>query len=196
MSYRDFIARRPLLTALVFEGLLIPVALGLALLLDLAPWADLEPTAMTVPLAVIATMPLVAALRLVSMLDLASFRALEDFVSTVLDRLFANARPGAVAAVALLAGFGEELLFRGVLQAGLAEHLPAHWAMLLVAVLFGLAHFVNSLYFMIATVFGVYLGALYHLTGNLLFVCLIHALYDWVAIHIYLRRDSPPDRRT
>jgi len=92
-----------------------------------------------------------------------------------------------VALVALLAGLGEELLMRGVLQGWLAGHLPIEWAILLTALVFGLAHFVSGFYFLFATLIGVYLGVVYHLTGNLLVVVLAHALYDWIVVRIYLR---------
>ena len=69
----------------------------------------------------------------------------------VLARLFVNARPGAVVAVSLLAGFGEELLFGGVLQNLLAGTMPIELATLLAGIAFGLAHYVNGVYFVVAT---------------------------------------------
>ena len=188
MSLRQSIARYPLITALVFEGLIIPVAVVLALILGLAPWEDFHFTAEALLLSVLATVPLLVVLRGLARLDWQPFRELEDAVRGVLARLFVNARPGAVVAVSLLAGFGEELLFRGVLQNLLAGAMPIELAILFAGIAFGLAHYVNGVYFVVATLVGIYLGLLYHWTGNLLIACLVHALYDWVAIHIYLRQ--------
>lgn len=102
--------------------------------------------------------------------------------------LFEHARPGAVVLVSLLAGVGEELLFRGVVQAGLVSPLTPFGAILIASVLFGAAHAVSLSYWVLATLMGIYLGLLYHWTGNLLVPIVVHALYDWVAIHFYLRR--------
>lgn len=188
MSFRDLMARWPLLTAVCFQALLIPLALLLGLLAGVAPWTDLAPEPWAVIVALAATVPLVLTLHLLSLYGGAAFGALEELVRDALARLFANASPGAVPIVALLAGLGEELLFRGVLQSWLATHLAVEWAIVLSAGVFGLAHYVNRLYFVIATAMGVYLGVLYHWTGNLLTVCLVHAFYDWIAIRIYLGR--------
>jgi membrane protease YdiL (CAAX protease family) len=61
-------------------------------------------------------------------------------------------------------------------------------------VVFGFMHAVSPAYFVVATVMGLYLGALYHFTGNLVLASLVHAIYDWIAIEMVLRRiDRDPD---
>ncbi|WP_376693388.1 CPBP family intramembrane glutamic endopeptidase [Wenzhouxiangella sp. EGI_FJ10409] len=102
--------------------------------------------------------------------------------------LFRRTRPGAVVLVSALAGIGEELLFRGVIQAGLVAWLTPASGIVIASLLFGLAHAVSFSYLLLATLMGLYLGLLYHWTGNLLVPILVHALYDWVAIRYYLRR--------
>ncbi len=196
MSLQEAIARWPLVTALVFEGALIPLALGLALWAGVTPWADLEVTGAAVALGAAGTLPLLLGLTALARLDLPAFRQLEAMVRNVLVRLFSAVRPGGVLLVAALAGLGEELLFRGVIQGWLAEHLPAVAAIAVTSLLFGVAHALNGLYFVIATLVGLYLGVLYHVTGNLFIVVFIHALYDWIVIHVYLRQAraaSTPD---
>lgn len=188
MASGSLIARWPLLAAMAFEGMLIPLALLLALVVGVQPWTEFALTGSAILIALAATAPLILMLIVLSRLHLPACRQLEDWICNVLSRLFAHARPGAIVLVALLAGFGEELLFRGVLQAWLALHLDAAVAIVVVALLFGMAHWVNTLYLVVATGMGLYLGVIYHWTGSLLVVSLIHALYDWVAIHFYLRR--------
>lgn len=188
MASGSLIARWPLLAAMAFEGMLIPLALLLAVVAGVQPWTEFALTGAAILIALAATAPLILMLIALSRLQLPACRQLEDWLCNVLARLFAHPRPGAVVMVALLAGFGEELLFRGVLQAWLAQYLDAGFAIAIAALLFGLVHWVNRLYFIVATVIGLYLGAIHHWTGNLLIVCLIHALYDWIAIHVYLRR--------
>lgn len=102
--------------------------------------------------------------------------------------LFRRTRPGAVVLVSALAGIGEELLFRGVIQAGLVAWLTPASGIVIASLLFGLAHAVSFSYLVLATLMGLYLGLLYHWTGNLLVPILVHALYDWVAIRYYLHR--------
>ncbi len=106
----------------------------------------------------------------------------------MLDLLFrGNSSQWAIIAVSLLAGFGEELLFRGVIQAGLEQLTGTATGLVLASLIFGLLHAITPAYFILATIMGLYLGLLYQLTGNLLIPCLVHALYDWAAITWYLR---------
>lgn len=188
MKLRRFATTHPLATALVAESMLIPLALGLALLLGEAPWADLRWPLGTLLLAVALTAPLVGLLSLLIALGPPWFRTLEDLVAPAVDMLFQNRRRAGVIAAALLAGFGEELLFRGVLQSWIAGWAGPGLGLLLAAVIFGLMHAVSRAYFLVATVMGLYLGAIYHVSGNLMLASLVHALYDWVAIELVLYR--------
>lgn len=193
MGLRRIAAERPLAAALVFEALLIPLALGLALLLGLRPWADLRPSAATLPLAVAATVPLMALLAAFGAVRPDWFRDIEALVRPLIGMLFRGRGPGiviAVITVSALAGLGEELLFRGVLQAWLGGVTGPWPAVVLGAVVFGLAHYLSRAYFVLAMCMGLYLGALYQLSGNLLLPSLVHALYDALAIAWLLRRDA------
>jgi membrane protease YdiL (CAAX protease family) len=75
--------------------------------------------------------------------------------------------------VATVAGFSEELLFRGVLQ----PLLGLIWS----NVLFGLAHAVTVSYAVLAGLIGGYLGWMLSASGNLLAPIIAHALYDFLA---------------
>jgi membrane protease YdiL (CAAX protease family) len=81
-----------------------------------------------------------------------------------------------------LAGFAEELLFRGVLQTGLARVIPNVWALLIASAAFGLAHFATSTYALLAGVMGLYLGTLLLFQGSLAAPIVTHTLYDLVAL--------------
>ena len=82
--------------------------------------------------------------------------------------------------ISVLAGLGEELVFRGVLQ--------EKGGLVLAAVLFGLFHFVSFAYFAVATFLGIYLGSVYIWTGHhFLSPVIIHVLYDFVFL-ILMRR--------
>jgi membrane protease YdiL (CAAX protease family) len=98
--------------------------------------------------------------------------------------LFVGSAPWELALVATLAGVGEELLFRGVVQTALAGHLPVWGAVAVTAALFGLAHFLTPAYAVLAAGVGGYLGWLFAVTGNLLVPAVTHALYDLVALAV------------
>ena len=89
--------------------------------------------------------------------------------------------------LSLAAGVGEEMLFRGVVQAVL-DRWWGPWAALPVASLFfGLLHALTPTYAVLATLAGLYLGGVWLLTGNLLVVIVAHAFYDLIAL-VYLLR--------
>ena len=100
--------------------------------------------------------------------------------------------------IATLAGLGEEMLFRGVVQGAIAHRLDGEagmWIALLVAgVLFGLGHCITVTYALLAGLIGIYLGAIWRLTDNLLVPIIAHAAYDFAAL-VYLvriRKGKPP----
>lgn len=113
-------------------------------------------------------------------------RELKDLMRQVVVPLFRNAPVGTLFLVSLLAGVGEELLFRGVIQGGLSGLLGPWPALILASVLFGAMHALTRAYFIIATLMGFYLGLIYLWTGNLLIPILIHFLYDWIVLRYYL----------
>lgn len=90
-------------------------------------------------------------------------------------------------ALSLLAGVGEELLFRGAVQGWLSLHLGPGPALLLASLLFGLVHFVSLAYCVVATGLGVVLGTAYLWSGSLGLVMAWHALYDLLALYCLLR---------
>ncbi|HMP78610.1 MAG TPA: CPBP family intramembrane metalloprotease [Pirellulaceae bacterium] len=103
-----------------------------------------------------------------------------------------------MAIIALLAGICEELLFRWVLQDGLAYRLGGDFGWLIswiaVSLLFGLAHFMNATYFAVASVIGFWLGGLMIWSNTWWAPAIAHALYDFVAL-CYLTNRLPGFRR-
>lgn len=91
--------------------------------------------------------------------------------------------------LALLAGVGEELFFRGMLYEGL---LPLNlWVAVVVSnLVFGLLHAVSWRYFLTATMIGLGMHALAEIseTRNLLAPMVAHSVYDLVAFFL-LRRE-------
>ncbi|WP_018861494.1 CPBP family intramembrane glutamic endopeptidase [Thioalkalivibrio sp. ALJ3] len=178
----------PLLVGLMFQAALIPLALLLAALAGIPLGEHLHWDPDHVLIGLIAVLPMLAMLGLVAHFGGTAYDTLSSQVREFIGRLFGNAWPGAILLISLLAGLGEELLVRGVLQTWLDTRMPAGLAIVIAAVVFGLAHAITRLYFVFATAIGLYLGLLYYLTGNLLVVVITHALYDWIVIHWYRRK--------
>lgn len=80
--------------------------------------------------------------------------------------------------ISLLAGFSEELLFRGVLQ--------IKFGIVVASLIFGLLHFVSPIYFITATVMGFYIGYLFSYYDSLLVPIQVHFTYDYILL-MYLK---------
>lgn len=158
------------------------LALGLGRLLGISPLAELHPSVPSLLWGLAATIPLLLGLTWILHTRSDPLRRLVDLVVEQLGPVLARRSPAELALLAALAGIGEELLFRGVLQTGLTRLLPTSGALLTASAAFGLAHFATSTYAILAGVMGLYLGALFLAQGSLLAPIVAHALYDLVAL--------------
>ena len=100
--------------------------------------------------------------------------------------------PGALLSAALVAGVGEELAFRGVLQGALLRVVSAPVAIVTQAVLFGAAHAGWGSWekLVIASAFGAMVGVV-ALRHGLLAAMSIHALNDAIAFGATLLQGDP-----
>lgn len=103
--------------------------------------------------------------------------------------IFANCNVFDLAVIAFLAGAGEEIFFRGWMQAALANRLGVLLGILIASAIFGFAHYLSAVYAIYAGLTGLYLGVIYQMSGNLYIVMGIHALYDFIAL-VYLVRKA------
>jgi hypothetical protein len=196
----------PVYLAMIVEGGLILVALSAGWLLTVDPLATLRWTPEDLPLhgaalgwGVLAALPLLGAMLLTYRFPVGPLGGLRRLVEETMVPMFRGAGVVELALISLLAGVGEELLFRGVLQAALAGWiggpLGAWIAIAAASVVFGLCHAVSRTYFVLATLISVYLGLLFVWTGNLLAPMAAHAVYDFAALVylLYLRRGAEAD---
>lgn len=172
----------PLFVAILFEAALIPLALVLTIPFGLEPWREFGASPGIVLAGVVATMPLIAALAVCARVGAGWFEAVQTLVQPLIESLFRGRGVLAVVVVSALAGVGEELLFRGVIQSGLSASFGAWPGLLVASVLFGGMHALSRAYFVLATLMGLYLGGLYQATDNLLLPAIVHGLYDAIAI--------------
>lgn len=142
-------------------------------------------------------MPLLLGLRWTLTTGWRPVRRLVTLVVEQLGPLLAPRSPVELALLAALAGFAEEILFRGVLQAGLTRLLPESGALLIAGAAFGLAHFITPAYAVLAGLAGLYLGGLFLLQGSLTAPIVAHVVYDWVALNCVVRlyRDDSGQQR-
>ena len=171
------LAGRLLVVALAGEGLLTGVALAWIRLRGLGVEAG-DPIAglgLGLVAAVLLALVNYAVLRLAPAIQ--PVRAIRRLCREMLRPLFATVRPLEIVGVSLAAGVGEELLFRGAVQ--------AEFGLVIASVLFGLAHIVSRLWVAFGlwvAVMGFGLGGLAHAAGGLLAPIVAHAAYDAMAI--------------
>lgn len=87
-----------------------------------------------------------------------------------------------LALVALLAGFCEEVAFRGVLQPLLIGELGLAGGVFLCSLAFGLLHPVSRAYVVAATLMGGWLGVLTYVSGDCVAAIQVHTVHDWLAL--------------
>lgn len=181
--------RSPLIWfAYLFEGGLALVAWAAGLLLG-QPIAELGRwDARGVGLGVACSVPMLVGFFVCVRWPIGPLRQIERFTDEVLYPLFAPCTLPELAALAFLAGLGEEALFRGIFQGLLGYWLGPAVGLLLASALFGLLHYITPTYALLAGLMGVYLGGWYLATENLVVVIVAHAFYDFVALAWLARR--------
>ncbi len=177
-------------SALVVELGLLMLALLVGWFLDPSPLEQIQANTADLLYGLLACVPLLVGLVAMTHYPWGPLGRLDAFVRRNVIPLFAECRLWQIAAIALLAGIGEEALFRGVIQAGIGQYFgsPA-WALAIASLLFGLAHLVTPTYAVLAGLIGAYFGWLLLTTGNLLTPIVAHAAYDFAAILYLLRRE-------
>lgn len=115
-----------------------------------------------------------------------SFDRIVDLLEPVVGKAIVGMGWTEIIVISALAGLGEEVLFRGVLQNWLGL-IPA-------AFIFGALHALSTTYFVMTVLVGCYLGGLYIMTDNLWAPILTHGIYDAFALYllrrIYIRRNQ------
>lgn len=139
----------------------------------------------SIKLGILTTLPLFAIALLLDIVE-KSVPALNDVSKatqrSVLALLGGSRKPllalGVSLALGTAAGWGEEMLFRGVLQFELSERLGDAVALGSSAVVFGALHAVTPLYAILAGLASLYFGELYIQYHNLAVPIVCHGLYD------------------
>jgi len=143
-------------------------------------------------LALAATLPLVAFAFWSMRTEHAFFASLRKLLRETVAPLFASCSLPELLLIAIMAGIGEEVFFRGFLQGSLGRVVNPWIALALVSALFGAVHMVSIGYAIVAGLLGAYLGTLLLLTGNLFVAVAVHTLFDFVALLMISRMTLSP----
>jgi membrane protease YdiL (CAAX protease family) len=183
--------RDALLLAVSFEGALVLVALLLGWLLGEPPLERLHCTVRDWCIGVAATGPLLLGFWVCMRWPVGPLRRIRRFSEEFIRPFFKACTVLDLALIAAVAGCGEEMLFRGVIQGVSDRWLGVGYGLAVASILFGLLHCITPTYAILATGVGAYFGALSMLTDNLLVVIIPHALYDFVALLVLVHGPMP-----
>ena len=175
--------------ACYFEAALTLLAVGVGWLTDIDPFVALTFNEHAIANGMLLTLPLL--LLFFTMQEL-PIQALEKIRLLLLETLGARlyrCHWTDLLILAVIAGFSEEVLFRGALQPWLENATGLTNGLLISNVIFALVHAVTPLYAVLAMLMGLYLGMSldYGAERNLLTPIVIHSLYDFIAFIVILR---------
>lgn len=204
----DLDARRQtvVLLAIFIEGGLLLAASLLGWLLNHPPLRYFDWTGQAVLWGVGATVPLILMFFLFLRWPMGPLKRIQHFSEEVIRPLLAPCSLLDLLGISVLAGLGEEMLFRGVLQEAFAGWFNVYVGVVVASLLFGILHSITFTYAVLATLMGAYLGCIWlYADHNLLAVVITHALYDFLVLLWLLRgpgaaealaaRETPPEER-
>jgi len=169
--------------SVLVEGLLVPAAMLIGWWAGFNPLDKLQGTWLDLALGLAGA----AALALTVLGGMAlPWKPVRSFRTLVEQKMFpllaATTYPDRIG-IALLAGFCEEILFRGAIQPGLALTPLGPWgAVVVTSLLFGALHGLSVAYFVLAFGISMALGWLYLVTDNLLGPMVLHGVYDLIIL--------------
>ena len=183
--------RSPLLwLGFLVEGCLAALAVLLGWLFEQPVWENIRWHWQDALWGIVATLPMLAGFLICLRWPVGPLARIKQFSDEVIRPLFAPCTILELGAISLLAGFGEEALFRGVIQELLSRWLGVVAGLFLASFLFGLLHMITPTYALLAMLTGIYLGCWWLARDDLIVVIVAHAAYDWIALIILVRR--PP----
>lgn len=179
-----------------FEGGLAPLSLLLGWWLGHNPLEHFTWSSMDALWGALAPIPIVVTFLCILRWPVGRLSQIKAFCEDEFVPLLGGISWSDMAIIALSAGVGEEMLFRGVLQTSLASWLGWGWGLSVSSLLFGVLHPISLPYIFLMMGVGFYFGGVFLLTGNLLAVMVTHAVYDFALMAYLLKitfRGEPRD---
>jgi membrane protease YdiL (CAAX protease family) len=169
--------------ATYFQGSLVIVAYIVGWLADVNPLANLSFQLDALFWGLAGTIPLYLFFLFYYHLPFGRLHTIKRFLIDRIGPLLDACHWSELLYLGLLAGFTEEVLFRGVLQPIMESHWGWAAGIVLSNVIFALVHFITPLYALLAGLTGFYLGLALDVGDdrNLLNPVFIHTFYDFLA---------------
>jgi membrane protease YdiL (CAAX protease family) len=175
--------------ACYFEAALTLLAVGVGWLTDIDPFVELKFNEHAIANGVLLTLPLLLLFFAMQELPIQALQKIRLLLLETLGARLYRCHWTDLFILAAIAGFSEEVLFRGALQPWLENVAGLTNGLLISNVIFALVHAVTPLYSVLAMLMGLYLGMSldYGSERNLLTPIVIHSLYDFIAFIVILR---------
>jgi membrane protease YdiL (CAAX protease family) len=182
------ITRRIVWLAVAFEGGLALLALGLGLIPAVqAPLPKIRWIAQDAAWGIVACLPLLVVFLICVRWPFGPLVRIKQLSEEFIRDWFSSCTLLQLALISTLAGIGEEMLFRGVIQDTLVSWINPLTGVVLASLFFGLMHPITPFYVVLAALMGAFLGWIFVVTDNLLPAIITHGLYDFLAL-AYLTR--------
>ena len=183
--------RRIVWLAAAFEGGLALLALGLGWLPGVqAPLPKIHWIARDAAWGIVACLPLLVVFFICVRWPVGPLVRIKQLSEEFIREWFASCSVLQLGLISLLAGIGEEMLFRGVIQDTLSAWINPLAGIVLASLLFGLMHPITPFYVVLAALMGAFLGWIFIITENLLPPIITHGLYDFLALTYLTRLES------
>ena len=175
--------------ACYFEAALTLVALLIGWLVDIDPFASLRLDEQALGNGLLLTLPLLLLFFALQELPLEALQRIRALLFETLGTRLHRCHWTDLLILAAIAGFSEEVLFRGALQPWLENTAGMTAGLLISNLIFAFVHAVTPLYAVLAMLMGLYLGMSLDYGGerNLLTPIVIHGVYDFIAFVFILR---------
>jgi membrane protease YdiL (CAAX protease family) len=176
-------------TACYFEAALILVALVLGWIAKINPFAYFYFSEQAIAFGILGTLPLFLLFLVTEQTNLESVQNIRKLLLDTLCPSLYKHHWADLLILAAIAGIGEEVLFRGVLQPWLERAWGLDSGLIVSSLIFGLVHAVTPLYAVLASVISIYLGLSLDYGGsrNLLTPVIIHGLYDFLVFIVLIK---------
>jgi len=180
--------RDTILLAAGFEGGLVILALLAGWLLKQPPLNHVHWSVRDAGVGVAASLPMLLGFLVCLRWPVGPLARIKRFSEEFIQPFFQPCTILDLAIISVLAGVGEEMLFRGVLQDSIGGWLGTVFGLAITSIVFGLVHAITPTYAFLASLCGLYLGVLVLQFDNLLVAMIPHALYDCIALVWLARR--------
>ncbi len=178
--------KRALVLITLYEGGLGVLAIVIGYFTNWSFWEYLSWDTGIFFQSILATIPMFVFFYLIFKLPFSTFKQITDEIKKIIPILFGKLNLFDLLFASFLAGFGEEFLFRGLMQFHISNFIGQIPSLIVVSISFGLAHLITPGYAVIATIYGLYLGFLAIYFDNLVSPIIAHTFYDFMALVFYL----------